>query len=308
MPPGTLDDRVPSFVRGGPSALSQVVLYGALALFLMVADARFKVTDPLRQAVAVVMYPVQWLMLQPVAMVQDASGYLQTLQSAQDEAADARAQLAQLSQHANQAELLLQENERLRQLLDLRARLTTPSQAAQILYDTADPYRHRVVVDQGRMHGVELGSPVLDAAGIVGQVTRVQPYVSEVTLLIDRDQAIPVLNVRTGARGVAYGDPVVSHGGGMELRFVSANADVQEGDLLTTSGMDGVYPAGLPVARVLRVDRRADSAFARIYCKPVAQIEGARHVMLLKPVAGQLPETIKPEPTPEPAVRKGRRK
>lgn len=308
MPPGTLDNRVPSFVRSGPSALSQAVLYSALALFLMVADARFKVTDPLRQAVAVVMYPVQWLMLQPVAIVQDASGYLQTLQSAQNEATDAREKLAQLSQHANQAELLLQENERLRQLLDLRARLTTPSQAAQILYDTADPYRHRVVVDQGRMQGVEVGSPVLDAAGVVGQVTRVQPYVSEVTLLIDRDQAIPVLNVRTGARGVAYGDPVVSHGGGMELRFVSANADVQEGDLLTTSGMDGVYPAGLPVARVLRVDRRADSAFARIYCQPVAQIEGARHVMLLKPVATQLPETIQPAAAPEPVVKKGRRK
>ena len=308
MPPGTLDNRIPSFVRGGPSALSQVVLYSALALFLMVADARFKVTEPLRQAVAVVMYPVQLLMLQPVAMVEGASGYLQSLQSAQDEAAAAREKLTLLSQQANQAELLLQENERLRQLLDLRARLTTPSQAAQILYDTADPYRHRVVVDQGRVQGVEVGSPVLDAAGIVGQVTRVQPYLSEVTLLTDRDQAIPVLNVRTGARGVAYGDPVVSHGGGMELRFVSANADVQEGDLLTTSGMDGVYPSGLPVARVLRVERRADSAFARIYCQPVAQIEGARHVMLLKPVAGQLPPTIQPETPPEPTSKKGRRK
>ena len=202
----------------------------------------------------------------------------------------------------------MQENERLRQLLELRARLTTPGQAAQILYDTADPYRHRVVIDQGSMQGIELGSPVLDAAGIVGQVTRVQPSASEVTLLTDRDQAIPVLNVRTGARGVAYGDPVVSHGGGMELRFVSANADVQEGDLLTTSGMDGVYPTGLPVARVLRVERRADSAFARIYCQPTAQIEGARHVMVLQPVASQLPEAMKPETPPEPAVKKGRRK
>ena len=307
MPPGMLDSRVPSFVRSGPSALSQVVLYSALALFLMVADARFKVTDPLRQAVAVVMYPLQWLMLQPVAIAQGASGYMQALQSAQAEAADAREKLARLSQHANQSELLLQENERLRQLLDLRARLTTPSRAAQILYDTADPYRHRVVVDQGRMNGVEVGSPVLDAFGIVGQVTRVQPYLSEVTLLIDRDQAIPVLNVRTGARGVAYGDPVVSHGGGMELRFVSANADVQEGDLLATSGMDGIYPSGLPVARVLRVDRRADSAFARIYCKPVAQIEGARHVMVLQPMAGQLPLTTPPEVAPQTAGRKGRR-
>lgn len=306
--PSRIDGRVPSFTRSGPSALSQAVLYSALALFLMVADARFQVTEPLRKLVATALYPVQWLVLQPVAFSQGASGYLQTLQSAQEEAAAARQQLAQLSQHASQAEQLLQENARLRQLLELRARLTTPSQAAQILYDTADPYRHRVVIDQGSLQGIAQGSPVLDAAGIVGQVTRVQPSVSEVTLLIDRDQAIPVLNVRTGARGVAYGDPVVSHGGGMELRFVSANADVQEGDLLTTSGMDGVYPTGLPVARVLRVERRADSAFARIYCQPTAQIEGARHVMVLQPVASQLPEAIQPEPPPEKAAtRKGRR-
>ncbi|RAN86281.1 rod shape-determining protein MreC, partial [Bacillus sp. SRB_28] len=124
-------------------------------------------------------------------------------------------------------------------------------------------------------------------------------------LLVDRDQAIPVLNIRTGARGVAYGDPVASHGGGMELRFMSANADVQEGDMLTTSGMDGVYPPGLPVARVVRVERRADSAFARIYCKPMAQIDGARHVMLLTPVTGQVP----PRPAPAPSVpaKKGRK-
>jgi rod shape-determining protein MreC len=123
---------------------------------------------------------------------------------------------------------------------------------------------------------------------------------SEVTLLIDRDQAIPVLNVRTGARSVAYGDPVAGLGGGMELRFTPGNADVQEGDLLTTSGVDGLYPPGLPVARVVRVERRADSTFARIYCAPLAQVYGARHVMLLEPLANDLP----PRPAPEPATQK----
>lgn len=111
-----------------------------------------------------------------------------------------------------------------------------------MIYDTADPYTRRVVVDKGLMAGVELGAPVLDEAGILGQVTRVFPMLSEVTLLVDRDQAIPVLNIRTGARGVAYGDPVAGNNGGMELRFMPANADVREGDLLTTSGVDGLYP------------------------------------------------------------------
>lgn len=111
---------------------------------------------------------------------------------------------------------LLQENERLRKLLQLRDRLQTPAKAAQVIYDAADPYTRRVMIDQGQMAGIVLGSPVMDESGMLGQVTRVHPLLSEVTLLIDRDQAIPVMNLRTGARGVAYGDPVIAHGGGME--------------------------------------------------------------------------------------------
>lgn len=299
MPPaGTLDRHAPSFLRQGPSPVSKLILCSALALFLMVADARFKVTDPLRNLVALALYPVQWLVLKPVEAMGQSAGYLQALQRSQAEAAGARQALILMSERATQADQLLQENARLRGLLGLRDRLVTSAQAAQILYDSADPYTRRVVVDQGGSHGVEIGSPVMDESGVLGQVTRVYPYLSEVTLLTDREQAIPVLNSRTGARGVAYGDPAASHGGGMELRFVSANADVKEDDVLTTSGLDGVYPPGLPVARVLHVERRADSAFARIYCRPIAQIEGTRHVMLLKSVADQLPARPQPEPVP----------
>ena len=297
----TLDRRPPSFVRSGPSALAQAVLYSALALFLMVSDARFQFTEPLRQALAAALYPAQWFMLQPVALVNEGRGYLQDLRSAQTEADAARQALVQMAERAGQAAQLLEENARLRGLLELRARLQTPSQAAQILYDTADPYTRRVVIDQGKVHGIVVGSPVMDGAGVLGQVTRVQPYLSEVTLLTDRDQAIPVLGLRAGTRGVAYGDPVVSHGGGMELRFMPASADLAEGDLLTTSGLDGVYPPGLPVARVVHVERRTDSTFARIYCKPVAQMQGARHVLVLRPVSQQAAQAPDPAQTPAPA-------
>lgn len=301
MPLGTLDRRAPSLMRQGPSALSQLILYSALALFLMVADARWRITDPLRQSVAVVLYPIQWLLLQPKQWAGRSEGYFDNLEQAQAAADAAHQELVRLSVRANQAQELLQENERLRKLLDLQVRLDPPAHAAQILYDTPDPYTRRVVVDRGQVQGVVQGSPVLDEAGVFGQVTRVYPFLSEVTLLVDREQAIPVLNTRTGARGVAYGDPVASHGGGMELRFVAANADVQEGDLLSTSGLDGVYPPGLPVAKVIRVERRADSAFARIYCKPLAKVEGARHVILITPVDNQ-PARQPPEPAAPPKL------
>ena len=289
MPLGTLDRRAPSFVRSGPSALAQAVLYSALALFLMVSDARFQFTEPLRKAVATALYPLQWLMLQPVVVFHQSSRYFEDLRQAQTESDSARSAMVQLAQRASQTEQLLEENARLRSLLDVRERLETPSRAAQILYNTADPYTRRVVIDQGQANGIVVGSPVVDESGVLGQVTRVQPYLSEVTLLTDRDQAIPVLSLRAGTRGVAYGDPVANHGGGMELRFMPASADLSEGDLLTTSGLDGIYPPGLPVARVLHVERRTDSAFVRIYCKPVAQMERARHVLVLQPVAELAP-------------------
>lgn len=298
MPLGTLDRTPPPFFKQGPSALSKLMFFSALALFLMVADARFGVAQPLRAVVATLLYPVQWLAMQPILAVQHAGDYVTSLKSAQQAEQAVRQQLAQQSQRANQVELLALENERLRKLLDLRGQLSVASQAAQVLYDAADPYTRKVILDTGFSQGVAAGSPVIDESGVLGQVTRVYPLVSEVTLLIDRDQAIPVLNTRTGARGVAYGDPLAL-GGSLELRFMPANADVQEGDLLSTSGVDGIYPAGLPVARVARVERRADSAFARIHCTPQALVLGARHVMVLQPLAGQIPAPPAAEKTPK---------
>ncbi|MCY1359189.1 rod shape-determining protein MreC [compost metagenome] len=183
---------------------------------------------------------------------------------------------------ASRADTLAQDNARLRELLELRQTTTTPGRPAEVLYDAADPYTRKIVIDQGLTQGVAAGSPVIDARGVLGQVTQVLPFTSEVTLVIDRDLAIPVQNTRTGVRSVAFGD-ASAHGGGMELRFMAANADLQEGDLLSTSGVDGIYPAGLPVAKIERIERRADSAFARIYCVPLARVTAARYVLVLEP-------------------------
>lgn len=283
MPLGTLDSTPPPFFRQGPSALSKLTFFSALALFLMVADARFEIAKPIRVAVATALYPVQWLAMQPVAWAQGGSQYFESLSAAQANEEAAQRTLSLQSQRANQVEQLSLENERLRRLLDLRQRLSTGAQAAQVRYDVADPYSRKVIIDRGALAGVVAGSPVLDENGVLGQVTRVYPMVSEVTLVTDRDQAIPVLNTRTGVRGLAFGDDS-TRTEGLELRFMAANADVQMGDLLTTSGVDGVYPPGLPVARVEKVERRADSAFARITCLPLALTSGVDHVMVLQPV------------------------
>ena len=301
MPLGTLDRSPPPFFKQGPSALSKLVFFSALSLFLMVADTRFRITQPVRAALATALYPVQWLALQPVRAVKSSGEYFNTLTPAKTSSEEAGRKLALQSLRAGQVEQLTQENNRLRKLMGLREQLGTPVMAAEVLYDAADPYTRKVIIDKGMAQGVDLGSPVLDESGVLGQVTRVHPLVSEVTLLVDRDLAIPVLNVRTGARSVAYGDPTVS-GSGLELRFMGSNSDVQQGDLLTTSGVDGVYPAGLPVAKISRIERRAESAFAKIFCTPQALVTGARHVIVVKPGTGQIPP--RPDDAPEPAPKK----
>jgi rod shape-determining protein MreC len=296
MPLGTLNGTAPSFFRQGPSALSKLTFFSVLALFLMVADARFELAKPLRVAVTVVLYPVQWLAMQPVLLVRGSGNYIESLNAAQTNEKTARHQLELQSLRANQVEQLALENTRLRKLLSLRDRITTPSRAAQVLYDAADPYTRKVIIDRGSLGGVLAGSPVLDETGVLGQVTRVYPATSEVTLVTDRDQSIPLLNTRTGARGIAFGD-ASSHASTLELRFMATNADVQPGDILSTSGVDGVYPPGLPVARVERVERRVDSAFARVICTPLALVSGVGHVLVLNPIADQ----IAARPTPDTA-------
>jgi rod shape-determining protein MreC len=289
MPLGTLDRTPPPFFKQGTSALTKLMVFSALALFLMVADARFKLMQPLRATIATALYPLQWVAMGPVRLVQGGGGYFESLSKAQAEADQAEHKLALQSVRASQVEQLTQENQRLRQLLSLREQLAVKSQAAEVLYDTADAYTRKVIIDKGATQGVEAGSPVMDESGVLGQVTRVFPVLSEVTLLIDKDQAIPVINARTGVRGVAYGYSDATSSGLLELRFMAGNSDVQVGDMLTTSGADGVYPGGLRVATVERVDRRADSGFARIYCKPMGQMSGVRHVVVLQPTAVNMP-------------------
>ncbi|MGI9133452.1 MAG: rod shape-determining protein MreC [Rhodoferax sp.] len=301
MPLGTLDRVPPPFFSQGPSALSKLAVCSALALLLMVADARFQMMQPLRLGLATVLYPAQWLALRPVLAARGVGEYFSSLAAAQAAQAQAQVKRAALAQRANQVEQLSLENERLRNLLDLRQRLQSTAVAAQVLYDAADPYTRKVVIDKGLGDQITLGSPVIDELGVLGQVTRVYPLVSEVTLITDRDQAIPVLNTRTGARGVAVGE-VATHADALELRFMAANADVAPGDLLTTSGVDGVYPPGLAVARIEKVERRVDAVFARIYCVPLALVAGASHVMVLAPVGTQ----ITPRPTPPPVAVTGK--
>ncbi|WP_457330054.1 rod shape-determining protein MreC [Rhizobacter sp. P5_C2] len=293
MPLGTLDRTPPPFFRQGPSALTRLMFFSALALFLMVADTRFRLTQPVRAVLATALNPVERALRAPVDVVSAAGDYAMGLQGALSAEARARRELAEQAARSARVELLEQENLRLRALLELRPGLSVRSQTAEVLYDAPDPYSRKVIIDRGTQQGIAVASPVINEAGVLGQVTRAFPYSAEVTLLTDKDAAIPVLNLRTQVRSAAFGN---SAGAGLELRFMAGNADVQVGDVLATSGVDGVYPSGIPVAKVVSVDRRVDTGFARIALAPIAQPDAVRHVLVLEPLGVQM------QPKPEPAV------
>jgi rod shape-determining protein MreC len=265
-------------------------------LFLMVADTRLPIVATLRMALATALAPLQLALLVPVELVSGGSDYLRGLRQALKDEDSARKQLALQAERVALAERLAAENGRLRGLLELAPALPVRSQAAEVQYEAADPYSRKVFINRGAAQGLLVGSPVVNEAGVLGQVTRLYQLSAEVTLLTDKDAAIPIINTRTQQRGAAYGG--LAKGSAMELRFVAGNADVREGDLLHTSGVDGIYPAGLAVARVMFVERQAEGGFARVTLAPTATADGVRHVLVLEPMSVQL----QPRPTAEPEV------
>ena len=281
----SLDRSPPPFFRVGFAPLTKLIFFSALSVLLMFGDKQLQFTKPIRAGLSTLIMPVQWLVLQPGQVASSVGDYFQNLEQAQKDLQALQLNQLQQSARAQQVEQLLIENQNLRQLLDLKNTIAAPSQVAEILFDVPDPYNQRIVIDKGQTKEVVLGSPVIDAGGVIGQVTRVYPLTAEVTLLTDRDQSIPVMNSRTGARNITTGN-IMSGTPLIELKFVPASADVKEGDLLTTSGIDGVYPAGLQVARISHIERRVDISFARIHATPLAELKG-RHVLVLQPTGIQ---------------------
>jgi len=286
-----MDHTPPPFFKRGPAPLVRLFFFASLSLALLVIDARFRYAEGLRSWLALAAYPVQRAATTPVELVGAIGSFFSTQAQLVAENERLRAKALTYSQHAQRYEAAYAEAEQLRKLVGAQEKLEARVIPAEVLYNGRDPYSHKLFIDRGATHGVRPGSPVTDESGVVGQVTRVHPLLSEVTLATDRDQAIPVQVVRNGLRAVAFGGGA---SGTLELRFMAANADIQTNDRLVTSGIDGTYPPGLPVATVMRIERDAENAFARVVCRPAAGVDRGRFVLVLTD------ETVKP-PRPEEA-------
>jgi rod shape-determining protein MreC len=268
----------PPLFKQGASARAKVVIFALIAIGLLLADARLRSLGMIRQFVGTALYPLQVVALLPRDATYMVGDYFSSLSALQRENRALKQEQVANAQVLQQVQQLSAENAQLRKLLAANERVPVKSVLSEILYDARDAFTRKIVVDRGAKHGVVAGQPVIDDAGVVGQVTRVFPFTSEVTLLTDKDQAIPVQIVRSGLRSIAYGQ---GHSGSLDLRFMPANSDIQNGDILVTSGIDGVYPAGLAVAKVVQVERKSSDAFARIVCQPIAGIDRNRQLLIL---------------------------
>lgn len=288
----------PPLFKQGPPALARLIFFVGLALVLLVSDARFKTLEIVRGVLDAGLYPLQRAALVPRDLLVGATHLAVSTTTLRADNEKLAAQNLQLSVEANRNASLAAENAHLRALLELSRNVVTQSTPAEVQYDMRDPFTQKVIIGRGSRQGIQSGAPVVSEDGMIGQVTRVFPMQSEVTLLTDKDQAVPVQIVRTSLRGVVYGTPA---GNALQLRFVPIGADIVAGDELVTSGLDGVYPPGLPVAKVVRVDRQSDTAFARVDCAPVSAVRGARDLLVLHYQAD-----IPPRPEPETPLKDGK--
>ena len=291
----------PPFFRQGPSALARLAAFASLSILLLVLDARYQLLEHGRFAVATVLYPLQRAAHAPGDAASTAGRYAADQRALIAENARLKAAQLEAAKGGLRTAQIESENTNLRALLAMRERLPVQTVAAELLYDARDPFTRKVIIDKGMRQGVKAGMVVMDAAGVIGQITRAYPFIAEVSLLTDRNQAIPVQVVRNGLRAIAYGG--ASDGRAMELRFLAANTDVREGDVLVTSGIDGTYLPGLPVAAVAKVEREAGYAFAKIVCTPAAGIDRFGQVLVLTTQV-----TPPPLPAAEPEAKTGKAK
>jgi rod shape-determining protein MreC len=289
----------PAFFHRGPSPLARLAFFGLVSVLLLFADTRYRYLETLRLFTAAVLYPLQQAAQVPGAALAQVGTYFATQRSLADENAALRQRLVEQGAAAQGFASERRENERLRTLLEVRGGVAAGTATVEVLYSGRDPFAQKLFVGKGPAAVVKPGAAVIDADGVVGQVTRVYPHMAEVTLITDKDHAVPVKVERSGVRSVLYG---AGTGNLPQLRFMSPNADVEVGDTLVTSGIDGTYPPGLAVAKVVALERNTGQMFARISARPLAGVDRSRLLLVLS--EAEAPPARPEEPAEVEAARK----
>ncbi len=266
------------FFNRGPSSAVRLIFFALLSLLLLFIDARYRYLESTRSALSVLVSPIQRLATLPGALWQRTGDFFSTQHRLMEDNRSLHQQHERDAAQLSQLQALQQENLQLRNLQALRERGEFATLPAEIVYAERDVFKRKVLIDKGADAGVQVGQVVMDDTGIVGQITRVYPWLSEATLITEKDHAVPVQVLRNGLRTIMFGAGDTSQ---LSLRYMPVSSDIQDGDMLVTSGIDGIYPPGIPVARVVRIERDPAYPFARVTCLPVAGVDKHRHLLIL---------------------------
>jgi len=272
----------PPFFHRGPSPLARVAFFGLFSIVLLFVDARYRTLEDVRHAVGAVLYPIQRALRVPGEALDELATYFASKNELEQDNARLRAELIAQAPAAQGYASSRADIAKLRALVQLKEKHAEGATIVEVLYAGRDPFAQKLFVSRGSEAGLVPGSAVIDEAGVVGQLTRVYPTTSEVTLVTDKDHAVPVKDERSGVRSVLYG---AGTGRAPELRFMPPSADIRVGDRMVTSGLDGTYPAGLAVAQVSRIDRDTGQIFARIECMPIGGVDRSGTLLVLAPPA-----------------------
>lgn len=293
----------PAFFVRGPSPLARLTFFAAVSIVLMAVDARLHYLTEIRQGVSVVLHPLEVAVRAPVNAFLYVNEYITTQTNLVHENRQLRQRALLDSADLQRFRTLHAENAHLRNMLSALPAMPQPARLGEIVHSGRDPFSQKVIVNLGARHGITSGQAVIDELGVVGQVTQIYPLSSEVTLVTDKDLAVPVQIERSGLRAIAFGN---SRNSAIDLPYLPVNVDIQVGDRLVTSGIDGVYPAGLAVGKVVQIDRKTYAPFARIACVPIAGIKTHRQVLLI-PAAENVPPLPEPEkPSAKPSKKSPR--
>jgi len=280
----------PSFFHRGPSPLARLTFFTIAAIAVMIADHRFHALETMRLSLSVLAHPMQQVAQVPAEALGRIADYFASQERLLRENRELKTRVLEQSAAAQEVTLLRAEQEQLLGMGEARSRYGDRGMIAEVIYNARNPFTRKVVIDKGLTQGARAGMPVIDGKGVVGQITDVSAFTSEVTLVTEKDQSVPVMLLRNGLRAVAVGS---GKDGSIDVPFMPVSADIQNGDLFVTSGIDATYPAGLVVAQVTSVEKNAAYVFAKIGARPAAGVDNHRYVMVLPlPAAGApRPET-----------------
>ena len=292
--------QTPAFFVRGASTFSRMVFFCSLSIIAMAVDARFNYLSHVRQAFIGALHPFEVMANAPSEWYRDVKKYFSVHnQLVQENYA--------LKQQAFEHKVMLQrlntiqaENVHLRSLLNGNIPIQPKAILGEISHTGRDPFTSVVVVNRGSQHNIKAGQAVVDSKGVIGQVTRVYPFSSEVTLITDKNLSIPIQIERNQLRAIAFGEGNNT----LDIPFLPTNVDIKVGDKLVSSGIDGIYPAGLAVATVTKIQQNPESPFAKIVCTPVAEVTNHLQLLLLELPQEKEAEVPAPPPAEKPLAEK----